>query len=93
MASYVAMVYDPDRKQESLGCDLYCIFSNFDDSEIETADTTQSESTTFEKLLRINGQVSTQIQGSRKEEPQRLIELVRTAYREEVEITLKRIRP
>ncbi len=90
MASYVAMIHDIDRERHLVGCDLYCIFSNYDDSGIGSG---EDPSSSFKEKLRIEGRATTQFNARRIEEPQQVTTLFEQAYEDEPEITINRIRP
>ncbi len=89
MASYVALVYDGEEKDQ-LGCELYCIFSNFDDSQFSKPKDRQP---TLQELLRTDGQAHTTLQGNRKIEDQLLTNLMKKTYGEDVKVAMRRLKP
>lgn len=89
MASYVALLYDGE-KDDHIGCELYCIFSNFDDLQFSKPDNRQP---TLQELLRTDGQAHTTFQGNRKIEDQLLSNLMKKTYGEDVKVAMRRLRP
>ena len=90
MASYMALIYDIDPARKLLGCELYCLFSNIDDSEIsKPSDAPPS----LKQLLRTDGQASTELEGTRSMEEHLLTELLKQVYDDRVEVVMRKVRP
>ena len=89
MASYVALVYDLEDPARQ-GCELYCIFSNFDDSHIHRS---QEGESSVREVLRTDGQLHTELEGNRSMEKQLLKDLINEAYGEEIDVQFRKIRP
>ncbi len=90
MASFMALIFDiaPDRNQ--IGCELYGLFSNIDDSGITKPGNAPPS---LKQLLRTDGQASIQLEGNRSVEHHLLSDLMKQVYGDETELVMRKIRP
>lgn len=89
-ATWVAMIQDNDSGENLAICDLYCIFSNFDDSGIPQS---KGSDRTRREKMRLDGRLSVRFRAKRLEEPQKLVEIMHEAYENNPEIAISKIRP
>ncbi len=90
MASFVALMYNAAPAKGKLGCEIYCIFSNMDDSAFKSA-SEQPESIAYK--LRVNGQVALELEGRQPMEQQLLTDIFQQAYGDEADIAMRKVRP
>lgn len=90
LASYVVLIYDEDPNNQQLGCELYCIFSNFDDSNLSGG----NDEPSIKQKLRIEGQASTIFKGTRQTEEQKLTDLMYHVYDDQqISVVMRKVRP
>lgn len=89
MASFVTLVYDLDTGTGGLGCEFYCIFSNFDDSALQPSVHMDDQDP---MQMRLTGQLQTTLTEDTNQE-QQIVDTVRRAFGEQVRVATRKIRP